>query len=240
MSEPLTYKGAGVDIDAGDRLVERIKPLAARTAVAELIGDIGSFAALCRVPSGMQEPVLVSSTDGVGTKLKIAFLADRHDTVGVDLVAMGVNDVITTGARPLFFLDYFATGRLDVERAEQVVRGIADGCVQAECALVGGETAEMPGMYAPGEYDLAGFAVGVVERRLIVTGERIAAGDAVLGVASSGLHSNGYSLVRKVLLEKGELRLQDRIEALGEPLADTLLRPTRIYVKAARRALASA
>lgn len=236
---PLTYKSAGVDIDAGDRLVDRIKPLASRTTISEVIGDIGGFAALCRIPEGLREPILVSSTDGVGTKLKIAFLADRHDTVGIDLVAMGVNDVITTGARPLFFLDYFATGKLDVERAAQVIRGISAGCIEANCALIGGETAEMPGFYQPGEYDLAGFSVGVVERDEIITGERITEGDVVLGIASSGLHSNGYSLVRKVLLETAGLSLDQRIEELKEPLVEALLRPTRIYVKAVRSALAT-
>jgi phosphoribosylformylglycinamidine cyclo-ligase len=235
----LTYKNAGVDIDAADKLIDRIKPFAARTAISEVIGEIGSFAALCRVPSELREPILVSSTDGVGTKLKIAFLADRHDTVGIDLVAMGVNDVITTGARPLFFLDYFATGKLDVDRAASVIEGIAAGCTQAQCALIGGETAEMPDMYAAGEYDLAGFAVGVVERSKVVSGQSIVPGDAAVGVASNGLHSNGYSLARKVLLKKAGLRLTDRPESLGESLGETLLRPTRIYVKAVASAMAT-
>lgn len=235
----LTYKNAGVDIDAADKLIDRIKPFAARTVISEVVGEIGSFAALCRVPSELREPILVSSTDGVGTKLKIAFLADRHNTVGIDLVAMGVNDVITTGARPLFFLDYFATGKLDVDRAASVIEGIAAGCIQAQCALIGGETAEMPDMYAAGEYDLAGFAVGVVERSKIVSGKSIVAGDVVVGVASNGLHSNGYSLARKVLLEKAGLRLADTPDMLGEPLGEALIRPTRIYVKAVERAMAT-
>ncbi len=235
----LTYRDAGVDIDAGDRLVDRIKPLAARTRIPEIVGSIGGFAGCCALPAGLQEPLLVSGTDGVGTKLKVAFQADRHDTVGIDLVAMCVNDIITIGARPLFFLDYFATGKLDLDRAESVVKGIADGCLQAECALIGGETAEMPGMYAEGEYDLAGFAVGVVDRRRVVDGGGIREGDAVLGLASSGLHSNGYSLARKVFLETAGWKLQDGANQLGETLGEILLRPTRIYVKAVRIALAT-
>jgi phosphoribosylformylglycinamidine cyclo-ligase len=237
---PLTYRDAGVDIDAGDALVDRIKPLAARTRIPEVIADVGGFAGLCAVPAGIDEPVLVSGTDGVGTKLKIAFLADVHDTVGVDLVAMCVNDVVTTGARPLFFLDYFATGRLDVDRAAAVLRGIASGCEQASCALLGGETAELPGFYADGEYDLAGFAVGIVGRRQLLDGTAVRKGDACLGVASSGLHSNGYSLVRKVLLERAGLRLDATVPELGESLASALLRPTRIYARAVRAALEAA
>src|SRR5688572_5759692 len=178
----LTYKQAGVDVEAGDRLVDRIKPLAARTRIPEMLAGVGGFAGLCALPSGLEEPVLVSGTDGVGTKLKVAFATGVHDTVGIDLVAMCVNDVITCGARPLFFLDYFATGKLDVSVGEAVVRGIAEGCLQAGCALLGGETAELPGMYAEGEYDLAGFAVGVVERRRILDGSRCAEGDVVIGV----------------------------------------------------------
>jgi phosphoribosylformylglycinamidine cyclo-ligase len=235
----LTYRSAGVDIKAGERLVDRIRPLAARTTIAEAIGGLGGFASLCAVPNDIREPVLVSGTDGVGTKLKVAFLADRHDTVGIDLVAMCVNDIVTTGARPLFFLDYFATGRLEIDRATRVVEGIAEGCRQAGCALLGGETAELPGMYAEDEYDLAGFAVGVVDRQSILTGERIEKGDAVIGVSSNGLHSNGYSLVRKVLIEKEGLGLDDRIEVLDEPLVESLLRPTRIYAKAASAALST-
>src|SRR4051812_22987553 len=195
----ITYRDAGVDIDAGDELVERIKPLAKMTRIAEVVSDVGGFAGLCRVPEGIEDPVLVSGTDGVGTKLKVAFATGVHDTIGIDLVAMCVNDVVTCGARPLFFLDYFGTGKLDVSVGEAVIRGIADGCKESGCALLGGETAELPGMYADGEYDLAGFVVGVVERRKILDGARTRAGDVVLGVASTGLHSNGYSLARRVI-----------------------------------------
>ncbi len=233
----ITYKQAGVDVEAGDALVERIKPLAARTRIPEMLTGVGGFAGLCGLPPGMKEPILVSGTDGVGTKLKVAFLADRHDTVGVDLVAMCVNDIVTCGARPLFFLDYFATGALDVDRAEQVIAGIAKGCEDAGCALLGGETAEMPGFYAKGEYDLAGFAVGVVDRANIIDGKKVRAGDAVLGVASSGLHSNGYSLARKVLLEKAGIALDTFVPSLGEPLVEALMRPTRIYARAVRALL---
>ncbi|UJR80286.1 phosphoribosylformylglycinamidine cyclo-ligase [Sandaracinus amylolyticus] len=233
----ITYKDSGVDVDAGDELVERIKPFAARTRIPEVLSGVGGFAGLCGLPTGMKDPVLVSGTDGVGTKLKLAFLADRHDTVGIDLVAMCVNDVVTTGARPLFFLDYFATGKLDVARTASVIQGIAKGCEDAGCALLGGETAELPGFYAPGEYDLAGFSVGVVERSAIIDGKRVASGDAVIGVASSGLHSNGYSLVRKVLLDHAKLALDSTPDGLGEPLVDALLRPTRIYARAVRALL---
>jgi phosphoribosylformylglycinamidine cyclo-ligase len=238
-SKGLSYRDAGVDIDAGDALVERIKPFAARTRIPEVLADVGGFAGLCRVPSGLTDPILVSGTDGVGTKLKLAFLMDRHDTVGIDLVAMCVNDVITTGARPLFFLDYFATGSLDVERAASVIKGIAAGCEQAGCALLGGETAELPGFYAEGEYDLAGFAVGVVERAKLLDGKRVRAGDVAIGVASSGLHSNGYSLVRKALLERAGMRLDASIPELGETLGDALIRPTTIYARAVQAALAA-
>jgi len=233
----LTYRDAGVDIDAGDELVRRIKPLAERTRIAEQLGGIGGFAGLCALPSGMKEPILVSGTDGVGTKLKIAFLADKHDTVGIDLVAMCVNDIATSGARPLFFLDYFASGKLEVGTGEQVVKGISEGCVQAGCALLGGETAELPGFYAAGEYDLAGFAVGVVEKSAIIDGSKVRPGDVVIGVSSSGLHSNGYSLARKALLESGDLSLDQTLPELGETLGAALLRPTRIYVKAIAAAL---
>jgi phosphoribosylformylglycinamidine cyclo-ligase len=228
----ITYRQAGVDIDAGDALVDRIARLAKPTRIPEVLADVGGFAGLCAVPSGLREPVLVSGTDGVGTKLKVAFATGVHDTVGIDLVAMCVNDVITVGARPLFFLDYFGTGKLDVDVGEAVVRGVADGCKQAGCALLGGETAELPGMYAAGEYDLAGFAVGVVERSKILDGKRAVAGDALIAVASSGLHSNGYSLARRVL--EGEMRLSmtDVLPALGASVGQALLVPTRIYARA--------
>jgi phosphoribosylformylglycinamidine cyclo-ligase len=236
----LSYRAAGVDIDAGDALVDRIKPFAARTRIPEVLGGVGGFAGLCALPSGLVDPVLVSGTDGVGTKLKLAFLADVHDTVGIDLVAMCVNDIVTCGARPLFFLDYFATGKLDVTRAADVIRGIAEGCTQAGCALLGGETAELPGFYADGEYDLAGFAVGVVERAKILDGRAVRVGDVVLGIASSGVHSNGYSLVRKALLERAGHKLASHVDALGETLGAALLRPTRIYAKSVQAALAAA
>jgi phosphoribosylformylglycinamidine cyclo-ligase len=234
-----TYREGGVDIEAADRFIDRIKPLAARTRIPELLGSIGGFAGLCALPSGMRDPVLVSGTDGVGTKLKIAFAADRHHTIGIDLVAMSVNDVVTTGARPLFFLDYFATSKLDVERATRVVEGIAEGCAQSGCALLGGETAELPGMYLEGEYDLAGFVVGVVERGSILPRADIGPGDVVIGVGSDGLHSNGYSLARKVLIEDAGLALGAVVPELGEPLVDALLRPTRIYCRAALQAIAT-
>jgi phosphoribosylformylglycinamidine cyclo-ligase len=226
--KPITYRDAGVDIDAGDALVEAIKPFARRTLRPEVLAGIGGFGALAEIPKQYREPVLVSGTDGVGTKLKLAFQLARHDTVGIDLVAMSVNDVLTQGAEPLFFLDYFACGRLDVAVATDVVKGIARGCELAGCALIGGETAEMPGMYAEGEYDLAGFAVGVVEKSGIVDGRDIAAGDVVLGLASSGAHSNGYSLVRRIL---DRARPDLRADFHGRPLGDVLLEPTRIYVK---------
>ena len=235
----LTYREAGVDIDAGEELVRRIKPLAERTRIAEQLGSIGGFAGLCGLPAGMKEPVLVSGTDGVGTKLKLAFMANVHDSVGIDLVAMCVNDIATCGARPLFFLDYFASGKLDVDVGEQVVSGIAEGCRQAGCALLGGETAELPGFYAAGEYDLAGFAVGVVEKSAIIDGSKVRPGDVLLGVFSSGLHSNGYSLARKALLERAGLTLDQTLPELGETLASALLRPTRIYVRAIQAALAA-
>ncbi len=237
----VTYKSAGVDIDAGDELVERIKPLAKATAIAEVLGGVGGFAGLCRIPSGMTEPVLVSGTDGVGTKLKVAFATGVHDTIGFDLVGMCVNDVLTCGARPLFFLDYFATGKLDVDVAERVIAGIAAACKESGCALLGGETAELPGMYAPGEYDLAGFAVGVVERAKIVDGKRVSEGDVAIGVPSSGLHSNGYSLARDVLLTRMQLSTGDRIEGLGgRTVGEALLAPTRLYARHVEAVLAAA
>src|SRR5512139_1952332 len=215
----LTYKDAGVDIDEGDRLVELIKPFARPTLRPEVLAGIGGFGGLFALDvKKYREPVLVSGTDGVGTKLKVAFAANRHGTIGQDLVAMCVNDVAVVGAEPLFFLDYFATGKLSAEQGAEVVKGIAEGCRIAGCALIGGETAELPGFYAEGEYDLAGFSVGCVERSAIIDGRRVASGDAVIGVASSGLHSNGYSLVRKVLLDHAKLALDATPEGLGEPL----------------------
>src|SRR5580692_7451670 len=220
-SGPLTYKRAGVDIDAGDELVERIKPLAAATRIAEVVGGVGGFAGLCSVPADIEEPVLVSGTDGVGTKLKVAFATGVHDTIGFDLVGMCVNDVITCGARPLFFLDYFGTGKLDVGIAEKVVSGIAAACRESGCALLGGETAELPGMYAPGEYDLAGFSVGVVARARIVDGKRATPGDVAIALPSSGLHSNGYSLARKALLDEAGMKLDFRpAELHGKTLGE--------------------
>jgi phosphoribosylformylglycinamidine cyclo-ligase len=227
-----TYKDAGVDIDAGDALVERIRPMAARTLRPEVLSGVGGFGGLFALPKGRYlEPVLVAGTDGVGTKLKVAFAAGRHATIGIDLVAMSVNDVLTCGAEPLFFLDYFATSGLDVEQAAQVVSGVAEGCLLAGCTLLGGETAELPGFYTRGEYDLAGFCVGVVERSRLITGKTIRPGDALIGLASSGLHSNGYSLARRVLLEKAGLKLDARLEGLPRTLGEELLEPTRIYVK---------
>jgi len=225
---PLSYRAAGVDIDAGERLVENIRPYAKRTLRPEVLAGIGGFGALFEISRKFSHPVLVAGTDGVGTKLKLAFESGKHDTVGVDLVAMSVNDILVQGAEPLFFLDYFACGKLDVETATRVVKGIAAGCEQAGCALIGGETAEMPGMYPEGEYDLAGFAVGAVEKDRIITGATIEAGDAVLGLASSGAHSNGYSLIRKII-EKNNADLSADFH--GKALIDVIMAPTRIYVK---------
>lgn len=227
-----TYKQAGVDIDAGDEFVNRIKPLVRSTFRPEVLTDLGGFGGLFRLQaSRYTDPVLVSGTDGVGTKLKIAFLMDRHETVGIDLVAMCVNDVAVSGAEPLFFLDYLATGKLAVPKAEAIVKGIAEGCRQAGCALIGGETAEMPSFYPDGEYDLAGFAVGVVDRPKIIDGQAIRPGDVLIGVASTGLHSNGYSLARRVLFDDGKLTIDSRLPDLDRPLGDILLTPTRIYAK---------
>jgi len=229
MSEPLSYREAGVDIDAGDALVEAIKPFAKRTLRPEVLAGLGGFGALCSIPKKYREPVLVAGTDGVGTKLKLAFMLGRHGTVGIDLVAMNVNDVLVQGAEPLFFLDYFACGKLDKNIAVQVIRGIAEGCVEAGCALIGGETAEMPGMYPDGEYDLAGFCVGVVEKERIIDGSSVQPGDVLLGLASSGAHSNGYSLIRRILGE----------DKPASGLADTLMEPTRIYVKPVLKLMAA-
>ena len=224
----LSYRDAGVDIDAGDALVENIKPFAKRTMRPEVLAGIGGFGALFEISKKYKNPVLVSGTDGVGTKLKLAFMMNKHDTVGIDLVAMSVNDILVQGAEPLFFLDYFACGKLDVATATQVVKGIAAGCEQAGCALIGGETAEMPGMYPAGEYDLAGFAVGAVEKDRLIGGELIAKNNVVLGLASSGAHSNGYSLIRKIIeVSRADLNADFH----GRPLGEVLIAPTRIYVK---------
>ena len=231
--QSLSYRDAGVDIDAGDALVERIKPFAKKTMRAGVMGGIGGFGALFEVPKNYREPVLVSGTDGVGTKLKLAFELNRHDTVGIDLVAMSVNDILVQGAEPLFFLDYFACGKLNVDTAASVVQGIAKGCEISGCALIGGETAEMPGMYPDGEYDLAGFAVGVVEKSKIIDGSTILPGDAVIGIASSGAHSNGYSLVRKIIARSNpDLDAKfDEVGGKSRTLADAIMAPTHLYVK---------
>ena len=227
-TNPLTYRDAGVDIDASDELVERIKPYAKRTMRPEVLSSLGGFGALVEVSKKYRNPVMVSGTDGVGTKLKLAFRMKKHDTIGIDLVAMSVNDVLVTGAEPIFFLDYFACGKLRVDVAADVVKGVAAGCEQAGCALIGGETAEMPGLYDPNEYDLAGFALGLVEKDRIIDGSTIAPGDVVVGLASSGVHSNGFSLVRKILAVT-EASLEDAFD--GRTLGEALLEPTRIYVK---------
>ncbi len=224
----LSYKDAGVDIDAGNALVDRIKGVAKRTARPEVMGGLGGFGALCEIPEGYKQPVLVSGTDGVGTKLRLAMDLAKHDTIGIDLVAMCVNDLVVAGAEPLFFLDYYATGKLNVDTAADVVTGIGKGCELAGAALVGGETAEMPGMYEGDDYDLAGFCVGVVEKSEIIDGTKVKAGDALIGLASSGPHSNGYSLIRKII-EVSNADLNQEIE--GKKLSDALLEPTRIYVK---------
>ncbi|TNF36760.1 MAG: phosphoribosylformylglycinamidine cyclo-ligase [Gammaproteobacteria bacterium] len=230
----LSYRDAGVDIDAGNELVQRIKPHVAKTQRPEVIGGIGGFGALFEVPHQYKQPVLVSGTDGVGTKLKLAIQLNKHDTIGIDLVAMCVNDILVLGAEPLFFLDYYATGHLDNDVAANVIKGIADGCQQAGAALVGGETAEMPGMYEKGDYDLAGFCVGVVEKQAIIDGSKVAAGDVLIGIASSGPHSNGYSLIRKII----EVSKADLNSPCGDTtLANALMAPTRIYVKAIRQLL---
>jgi phosphoribosylformylglycinamidine cyclo-ligase len=236
MNKPLSYKDAGVDIDAGDALVERIKPLAKKTMREGVLAGIGGFGALFEVPKRYKEPVLVSGTDGVGTKLKLAFEWQMHDTVGIDLVAMSVNDVLVQGAEPLFFLDYFACGKLHVDTAAAVIGGIAKGCELSGCALIGGETAEMPGMYPDGEYDLAGFAVGAVEKSKILTGQNVKPGDVVLGLASAGVHSNGFSLVRKVIDRAGA---NTPATLDGKPFKEAIMAPTRLYVKSVLAALAA-
>jgi phosphoribosylformylglycinamidine cyclo-ligase len=229
--KPLTYRDAGVDVDAGDEAVRRIAPIARSTFRPEVLGGIGGFAGFMRLPTGYTEPVLVSSTDGVGSKLKVAFLTGRHDTVGIDLVAMGVNDLLVHGAEPLYFLDYIGAARVEPARVETLVRGIAAGCLQAGCALIGGETAELPDLYAEGEYDLAGFAVGIVERARIIDGAGVRPGDVVLGLASTGLHSNGYSLARRVVFDVMKLRVDSTLPGTARTVGEELLEPTRIYVK---------
>lgn len=229
MSE--AYKSAGVDIDAGNEAVERIGSHVKRTTRPEVIGGLGGFGGMFALPQGYQEPILVSATDGVGTKLKVAFALDQHDSIGIDCVAMCVNDLVVQGAEPLFFLDYLAVGKLKPEQAENIVKGIADGCVDAGCALIGGETAEMPGMYNPGEYDVAGFSVGIVEKSKIIDGSSIQLGDVMIGLASNGLHSNGFSLARKVLLDEREHSFTDRVLDSEQTLGEALLAPTKIYVK---------
>ena len=232
MARQMTYRGAGVDIDAGNKFVDLIRPLVRKTFRPEVVTDIGGFGGLFALRAKKyKNPILVSSTDGVGTKLKVAFMTGRHDTVGIDLVAMCVNDVVVQGAEPLFLLDYLATGRLALGVSTQIVKGVARGCLQAGCALIGGETAEMPSFYREGEYDLAGFTVGVVEKRKVIDGSAIRAGDRLVGISSSGLHSNGYSLARKVLFERMRLKPASRVKGLGRTIGEELLVPTKIYVK---------
>lgn len=228
----LSYKDAGVDIDAGEALVQRIKSVAKATTRPEVVGGLGGFGALCRIPQGYQSPLLVSGTDGVGTKLKLALQLEQHDSIGIDLVAMCVNDLLVCGAEPLFFLDYYATGKLDVDTATNVVTGIGEGCKQAGCALIGGETAEMPGMYQDEDYDLAGFCVGVVEESEIITGDAVSDGDVLIALASSGAHSNGYSLIRKVIEVSGIDITDPQQTIAGQPISTALMAPTKIYVKA--------
>ena len=232
MEEKTTYSSAGVDIDRGNAFVDRIRQLVKTTSRKEVMGNIGGFGGFFHLDTGrLKDPILVSSTDGVGTKLKIAQMMDKHDTVGIDLVAMSVNDVVVNGAEPLFFLDYIATGKISVDTSVQIVEGVVKGCSDAGCALLGGETAEMPGFYKDDEYDLAGFCVGVVEADRLIDGSEIRVGDQIIGIASSGLHSNGYSLVRKVVFEKANLTVNSLVEGLDGPIGEELLKPTRIYVK---------
>jgi phosphoribosylformylglycinamidine cyclo-ligase len=236
----ITYKKSGVDIKKGARFVDLIRPLIRTTYSRGVLGDVGSFGAFFRVDtSKYKQPVLVSSTDGVGTKLKVAFMLNRHDTVGIDLVAMCVNDILTSGARPLFFLDYLATGRLSISQSAEIIKGIVEGCRAAGCALIGGETAEMPGFYNRGEYDLSGFAVGIVEKKEIIDGTTIKAGDLILGLSSNGLHSNGYSLVRRLFFDIKGYSPKKRLKGLGCTIGEELLRPTRIYVKSVLRVIRS-
>jgi len=231
----LTYKKAGVDIDEGERFIKRISPMVRSTFRPEVITDIGSFSALFKIDlSRYKEPVLVSGTDGVGTKLKVAFLMDKHDTVGIDLVAMCVNDILTSGAEPLFFLDYLAIGKLKSKKASKIIKGIVQGCKEAGCSLIGGETAEMPGFYSEGEYDLSGFAVGAIDRGRIIDGSKIKDGDVIIGIASSGLHSNGYSLVRRLFLDIKKMDIHAYVSALKSTLGEELLKPTRIYARACK------
>ncbi|MFP5528301.1 phosphoribosylformylglycinamidine cyclo-ligase [Peptococcus simiae] len=231
MKKTMTYRDAGVDINKGNEAVDKIKPLVARTKRPEVLGGLGGFGGLFQVPQGYENPVLVSGTDGIGTKLKVAFMCGKHDTIGIDAVAMCVNDILVAGAEPLFFLDYVAVGQLDPDQLAEVVAGIAEGCVQAGCALIGGETAEMPGFYQTGEYDVAGFSVGIVEKEALLDGSAVKEGDLILGLPSTGLHSNGYSLARKIAFDRAGKTAEDYIEPLGETLGEALLRPTRIYIK---------
>ncbi|MBK84715.1 MAG: phosphoribosylformylglycinamidine cyclo-ligase [Pseudomonadota bacterium] len=235
-NQGMTYASAGVNIEAGNELVDRIKPMARSTMRPEVLGNLGGFGALCAIPKGYEEPILVSGTDGVGTKLKLAIELNKHDTIGIDLVAMCVNDLLVSGAEPLFFLDYYASGKLEVDQAADIISGIAEGCRQSGCALVGGETAELPGLYAEKDYDLAGFCVGVAEKAKIITGETIKAGDQLIGIASSGIHSNGYSLVRKVLSANNISLTEQKIEHKGQEVSigEALLEPTKIYAKAVK------
>lgn len=227
----IDYQSAGVDVTKGYEAVKKIKTHLESTRIPGVLGEVGGFGGMFQLPQGYNQPVLVSGTDGVGTKLQVGFMANQHNTVGVDLVAMCVNDIICLGAKPLFFLDYIGTGILEPDQIEQIVAGIAEGCLQSECALIGGESAEMPGFYKKGEYDLAGFGVGIVEKDEIITGENIKAGDVLIGLASSGIHSNGYSLVRKLCFEVMELSVDDVLPELGKPLGEVLLTPTKIYAK---------